>query len=310
MDYKKQLENIQLKLLENIIWFDKFCTQHNIKYFLNFGTLIGALRHKDFIPWDDDIDISMTPYNINKLYKLIDKFPKKYKLIAPLTKKNPLLIWKLEDTSTTIIEKYSEKAKWARGIFIDIFPINKVPLKYNKFNFKIWNYILLLMHIRYKKITFKYITYNSNVNSFKKYLIITTYFFFYLFSHLIPINSMKKLFFKKLKKWDKLKDNYKYISLPPAPIPKHFPECVFDKTIIEDKLILTNFKNIKLPILTQSKQILINFYGKSVMEIPKKPLSISQHAIFVDIKTPFTKYLIDKDGLIKLKKIIKNFYRR
>ena len=53
LDERKQIQ------LEMLIEIDKFCREHNIKYMLAYGTLIGAVRHKGYIPWDDDVDISM-----------------------------------------------------------------------------------------------------------------------------------------------------------------------------------------------------------------------------------------------------------
>ena len=53
--------------LDILAFIDSFCKQHGIDYFINYGTLIGAIRHKGFIPWDDDIDLSMTRETTNAL---------------------------------------------------------------------------------------------------------------------------------------------------------------------------------------------------------------------------------------------------
>ena len=53
------LREIQLRELDLLIQFDSFCKKHDLKYSLCSGTLLGAIRHKGFIPWDDDIDVQM-----------------------------------------------------------------------------------------------------------------------------------------------------------------------------------------------------------------------------------------------------------
>lgn len=53
------LRNVQILLLWLVKIFDKECKKHNITYWLNSGNLLGAIRHKGFIPWDDDVDVAM-----------------------------------------------------------------------------------------------------------------------------------------------------------------------------------------------------------------------------------------------------------
>lgn len=64
-----------------LVYFDKVCREHNIKYSLNGGTLLGAIRHKGFIPWDDDVDVMLLRDENEKLLKIMDeegKTNKKY----------------------------------------------------------------------------------------------------------------------------------------------------------------------------------------------------------------------------------------
>lgn len=66
------LRTRQEQLFKSLLEFDKLAQEHSIEYWLDYGTLLGAIRHNGFIPWDDDIDISMTEENLAKLQKLVD----------------------------------------------------------------------------------------------------------------------------------------------------------------------------------------------------------------------------------------------
>ena len=73
------LEELHKSLLEILDDFDTFCKESNIEYSLAYGTLLGAVRHKGFIPWDDDLDVMMTRENYNKFLSLF-KNDEKYTL--------------------------------------------------------------------------------------------------------------------------------------------------------------------------------------------------------------------------------------
>lgn len=115
--------------LEIVMLFDSVCKKYNLKYFLEAGTLLGAVRHHGFIPWDDDIDISMPR---NDYDKLLEIGPKEFKnpyffQYISTEPKYPGLHVKIRDSRTTAIIKSWLFTNVNQGIFIDVFPLEGVP---------------------------------------------------------------------------------------------------------------------------------------------------------------------------------------
>lgn len=122
----EELRRIQLIQIELLTEFDRICRKHGLKYNINFGTLIGALRHKGFIPWDDDIDVTMYYEDCDKLEEIMEKEldKDKYFYRCPSTEPNHHLIFNhLERRGTTFTKPGRDKLKNEIGVFIDIFPM-------------------------------------------------------------------------------------------------------------------------------------------------------------------------------------------
>ena len=122
----EELRRVQLIQLELLKEFDRICRKYNIKYNINFGTLIGALRHKGFIPWDDDIDVTMYYKDCDRLYEIMknELDEKKYYYRCAETEKNHHIIFNhLEHKGTTFTKAGREKLQNRIGVFIDIFPM-------------------------------------------------------------------------------------------------------------------------------------------------------------------------------------------
>ena len=66
------LTPLQAKLLESLKWFDHFCRENNLRYYAIGGTILGAMRHKGFIPWDDDVDVTMPLPDYQKFISLFE----------------------------------------------------------------------------------------------------------------------------------------------------------------------------------------------------------------------------------------------
>lgn len=118
------LEESKRICFEILCYFDDFCRKHDILYSLGEGTLLGAVRHKGFIPWDDDIDLLMERDQLDKFISLYKKGP--YKLLVPGKCRG----WwsgvvRLTDTNTTLT--FDDPKQKTHGLWIALTPIDHAP---------------------------------------------------------------------------------------------------------------------------------------------------------------------------------------
>lgn len=133
-----QLKTVQLEMFRVIV---DICEKLNLRYYLLVGTLIGAVRHKGYIPWDDDIDIGMMREDYEVfLKKAPELLPEHLFLQTVWTDKEYLMCFaKIRNSETTYIEKTVAHRKINHGVFVDIFPLDyypEEPSEQKKFDFK------------------------------------------------------------------------------------------------------------------------------------------------------------------------------
>ena len=128
MSELNELQLVEKDLLKQYI---NFCEEHNLRYFLMCGTLLGAIRHKGFIPWDDDIDVAMPREDYDRFCELASKhftgdiFFQSFKT----DKRYPYCFSKLRNSNTTFVERVYRYVKMNHGVYIDIFPIDGISKK-------------------------------------------------------------------------------------------------------------------------------------------------------------------------------------
>ncbi|HBC6052161.1 TPA: LicD family protein [Proteus mirabilis] len=183
---KYDLRKKQLKMLKGLIEIHRICQLHNINYWLDAGTLLGAVRHSGFIPWDDDIDICMFRDDYNKFINIAkyELNTNDFFLQTVTTDKDYIFInipCKLRINNTEIVEKfekihncYNEKSH--HGLFVDIFPYDKYSENKNK------RKIQRLLSIAYK---IKKLSYCNNIGAIK-------YILSRIFSIILPIIILEK----------------------------------------------------------------------------------------------------------------------
>ena len=125
----EEFRRMQLLELELLIELDRVCRAHDIKYCIICGTLLGAVRHKGFIPWDDDADIGMLREEYEKFKQVANELDQEICFFQDHST-DPEYRWgygKLRKTGTRFIRAGQEHLKCQTGVFIDIFPMDDIP---------------------------------------------------------------------------------------------------------------------------------------------------------------------------------------
>ena len=125
----EEFRRMQLVELDMLKELDRVCRKNNINYVIFGGTMLGAIRHKGYIPWDDDADIAMLREDYEKFKNHISELNKEICYFQDNTT-DPEYRWgygKLRRTGTTYVRVGQEHLKCKTGIFIDIFPMDDIP---------------------------------------------------------------------------------------------------------------------------------------------------------------------------------------
>ncbi len=195
------MKKIELKeqhkiLLDLLNYVTLICEKNNIKYSLIGGSLIGAIRHKGFIPWDDDIDIILMPEEYSKLVNVLEKENNNHYLLLDPKKDDKYLypFLKIVDTRTILIEK-NQKTIDNYGVYIDIFAYHYVS------NNRISRYIHYKLIVLVKKLLSASILDNGEKHKEKNILKIIRN----IISNLLGNKLLKRIFIKLCERNNKSK---------------------------------------------------------------------------------------------------------
>lgn len=275
----EQLKELQLVELDMLKDFIKVCEILELKYFLAGGTLLGAIRHKGFIPWDDDIDVVMPreDYEIflEKAQDLLDKeyFVQNYKTDPEFV----LSFSKIRNSETTFIEKTSKNRNINHGVYIDIFPIDGFPKKK-------WQYLKnKVFNLMYTYQTDKYFYYEKKVSPNLKTRIIGW------FSDLLYKNrTLREIQDKK----EKIYTKYKYNNSE-----KVISYCgIYGEKEIMPKEYFGEgenaiFEGIEVRVPQKYDLYLKQFYG-NYMKLPPKEQQVAHHYNeIIDLENSYKKYI-------------------
>ena len=129
MEYTElqKLHDLELEIAAEI---KRICEKHRIRYFMIAGTLLGAVRHKGFIPWDEDMDFGMLRADFDRFIETCENELDQEKFFLQTEETDPGYTYafaKIRLNGTRIIEGLSRDAAAHQGIFVDIFPFDNVP---------------------------------------------------------------------------------------------------------------------------------------------------------------------------------------
>lgn len=129
MNTQDTINRIHETEFDIMLIIDQICRAHNLTYFAIGGSVLGAVRHQGFIPWDDDIDIAMPRKDYEEfLHYAALELPDSYFLQTFFSeKKSPFYFAKVRKNNTKFIEYYLKDLDIHQGIFVDIFPFDNVP---------------------------------------------------------------------------------------------------------------------------------------------------------------------------------------
>ncbi len=251
-----ELKQIQLEMLMDI---HTFCKSHGIKYSLAFGSLLGAVRHHGFIPWDDDVDIMLQRDEYerfihsygNEMYRIVD-MSNNLHYCQPFAK--------VENTRT-IMDEYA-KGIGDYGVFIDVFPVDNVPnniserkIYYRKKSF--WN----VLH------NLKMIKISNKRKLYKNIVLAISHFIFYP----IPIKYITRKMSVMSTQYKCIKTKYVGIF---APADSRMNEVISASCF--DEYIEMDFEGIKVMVIKGYDEYLTAAYG-NYMKLPPIEKQVSHH---------------------------------
>lgn len=272
---KQSVKDVQVKILEIMKYIDKLCRANHITYYIMGGTALGAVRHGGFIPWDDDLDIFMTPSEFTKFKEAVKEDNNTFFVLQEWkTVDDYLEHAKLRMNGTTLIEEnFKHRRDLHQGIYVDIMLLHKIPAK---------------KEILQKKIYFmcKFVTlYALSQRNWQPKTFVQAFVLNLL--KFLPCKMIAKWCYKNIYKFDGLIEEFKWFYwITPA----SFRSGIFDRELFEDPVDVP-FEDTMLLGSVHIKKYLEYRYGNYMILPPKEQQKAAVHAMIFDVNKDYTKYI-------------------
>lgn len=263
------LREHQKALLTLLEEFDRVCKQLKIPYVLFAGTMLGAVRHKGIIPWDDDLDVLMMRRDYNRFLNEAETVLNKdrFFLQKEFSEHWPMFFSKLRLNNTACIEKYHPKdSETHQGVYIDLFPCD------NAFNN---GFGRKLQFLASKVVIAKSLSERGYETDSKKKKA------FMCFCKILP-----RSLFLKLTQSGSEKSEYVHTFLGAA---SSFQKNIYSRKCF-DEIIEFEFEGKEYPISAKYDELLTTMYGDYMKLPPPEERTVKQHAVLVDLERSYEEY--------------------